>query len=346
MKQHEREYFVSRLRTGVYYVKCDNITLKVMTPTIDDEFEANEAYKLAYEHALDDEFMTEDEMLDWMEYKELWTKEDDEKLKGLEKDLERLKVEIFNNRNKQALKEQIRKYIRAGEDQYAKHINKKYDLQANTCEGVAALEKSIELIKRCTFIGSERFDFESVDLHHVLMTYHSMLFSESQTRELARNEPWKSLWILNDSNTVKLFKNRDRELSIDQKNILVWSRMYDNVQESLECPSDSVIQDDDLLDGWFIVQRKKQEKDRAEKELESGLSNPKIANAGEVFVMADSKDDADRINNMNSMTGHMTKKERMAVIKQQGQAQDLDFRDQQLKARRQSNEQYKGKFWR
>ena len=233
-----------------------------------------------------------------------------------------------------------------GEEQYSKQHHKKYDLQSNTCEGIAALEKSVELIKRCTFIGNEPFDFQSVDINHVLMTYHSMLLSEEQVRELARNEPWKALWTLNETNTVNLFMNQDRELSIDQKNILIWSRMYDNIQESMDCPSDDVIADDDMLDGWFIVQRKKQEKERAERELDSSTKNSKITNADEVFVMAGSQNDIDRINTMNSTTGQMTKKERMAVIQKQGEAKDLDFRDQQLKVRRQSNEQYKGKFGR
>ena len=344
MKQHEREYFVSRLRSGVYCVNHNNISLKVVTPTLEDEFQANEAHKIAYQQALDDDQMTEEEMLDWMRYRELWKEEDDNKLEGLEKDLERLKVEIFNNRYKEKLRDQIRKYIRAGEEQYSKHHNKKYDLQSNTCEGIAALEKSVELIKRCTFIGNEPFDFQSIDLNDVLMIYHSMLLSEKQVRELARNEPWKALWTLNDTKTVNLFMNQDRELSIDQKNILIWSRMYDNIQESMDCPSDDVIADDDMLDGWFIIQRRKQEKERAEKELDSSMKNSKITNADEVFVMAGSQKDVDRINTMNSTTGQMTKKERMAVIQQKGDAKDLDFRDQQLKVRRQANEQYKGKF--
>ena len=44
---------------------------------------------------------------------------------------------------------------------------------------------------------------------------------------------------------------------IDQKNILILSRMYDNVQESLDCPADDIMQDDDMLDGWFIHQKNK-----------------------------------------------------------------------------------------
>jgi hypothetical protein len=346
MKQHEREYFVSRLRQGVYYITHNNVTIKVLTPTIEDEFQGNAAYKTSYEKALDEDLMTEEEMLGWMRSRELWTEEDDAKIKGIEKDLERLRVEIFHARNKEPLREQIRKYIRAGEKQLKKQTNKKHENHGNTCEGVASLERSFYTLKRCTFIGNEPYDFQSIDLNQVWRIYFSMFLSEKQSREIARTEPWRSLWLLRDSGTVNLFANKDRELSVDQKNLLIWSRMYDNIQESMECPTDDVIEDDDMLDGWFIVQRKKQEKDKAEAELEKSLSNSKISNSDEIFVMAGSERDAERINNMNTMTGQMIKKERSAVISNQGAAQDLDFRDQQLRMRRQSNEQYKGKFGR
>ena len=120
--------------------------------------------------------------------------------------------------------------------------------------------------------------------------------------------------------------------------------MYDNIQESLDCPSDDVINDDDMLDGWFVIQRKKQEKDRAESELESRVGNEKISNSEEVFVMAQTPDDANSINRVNTFQSQMVKKERMEVIQSKGQARDLDFKDQQRKMTQKSNEQFKGKF--
>ena len=149
---------------------------------------------------------------------------------------------------------------------------------------------------------------------------------------------------MKESCDLKLFSNQDRDLSIDQKNMVVWSRMYDNIQESMDCPSDSVINDDDMLDGWFIIQNKKQDKERAESELESRVSNDKISNSEEVFVFAETQQDVDAINSVNSYQAQMVKKERMEVLQQKGEAQDLDFRDQRLKMTQMSNEQFKGKF--
>lgn len=344
MKQHEREYFISRLRSGIYTLKINGLTLKIYQPTIEEEFEINQAYQDAYEEAFNEEFITEEQALNFMRERELWTKDDDNKIEGLKKDIERLKVEIFNARNNDTLKEQIRMYIRAGEKQLRKQNEKKSEYFANTCEGLATLEKTFFFLRKCTYLNNSLFDFESISIDEVLNNYYSMILPESTVRELARNEPWRSLWSLNSSNTFHLFSNKDRELSPDQKSILVWSRMYDNIHESMDCPSEDVINDDDMLDGWFIVQRQKREKQHAEAELENSVKNEKIKNASEIFVMAGSKKDAERINNMNDGGGKIVKKQRESLIKQKGSVSQGDFQDEKIKLSSQSTQMYMDRF--
>lgn len=344
MKQHEREYFISRIRSGFYIVKDGDIRLKIVTPTLEQEFELNQVYQETYENASFDQFMTEDEMLIWMRERELWTNEDDKKLDGLKEDIDKLKVEIFNARNNESLRESIRKYIRAGEKQLARHLEKKTAYSGNTCEGIASIEKLYSFLKKCTYLNNELYDFQDLNLEHVLFLFHNLLLSEHKIRDLARNEPWRSLWVINESNKFNLFANYNRELSSDQKYLLIWSQMYDNVQESLDCPSEDVINDDDMLDGWYIIQKKKREKERSEAEFKDGTSNSKIQNAGEIFMMAGSNKDANRINNMNDTTGKIIKQQRFATIHQKGEASQLDFQDERLKLAQQSNQMYKDKF--
>lgn len=344
MKNHEREYFISRLRSGTYYIRQDDLILTIVSPTIDDEYVINRTYMESYDRGLEAELMTEDEMLDWMRSRQLWTEDDDAMIKTLEGNLERLKVEIFNARYQSNKRELTRKYIRATEKGLREQLEKKNSNQNNTCEGIANLEKSLAFIKQCTFVGDERCDFEAIDINSVLYDFNNMILNEADIRDLARNEPWRSLWLMKESYNIKLFANQDRELSIDQKNIMVWSRMYDNIQESMDCPTDDVINDDDLLDGWFVVQRKKQEKERAESELENRMSNDKISSSQEVFMMAQTNEDAEDINSVNTYHSQMVKKERMAVLNAKGEAVDLDFRDQRLKMAQKSNEQFKGNF--
>ena len=345
MKHYERELFVSRIRSGIYFVEHEGIKLKIVTPTIEEELEINEAYIKAYEEALEDDFMTEDQSVEWMRSRNLWTDEDEEKTKQLKKDLDTLRVEIFNNRNKSELRERIRKYIRAAEEALNKQSNKKSSFISNTCEGIAMVEKSCEFIKTCTYYGGDKYDFDRLSVEFVLHLFQEKMLSEKQIRDVARNEPWRSVWMLRDSNSYKLFSNTDRELSVDQKNLLVWSRMYDNIQESMDCPTDDVIEDDDLLDGWFVVQRKKREKERAESDFDSSTQNEKIKNSGEIFVVASNKQEADKVDMLNDVHGNTIKKQRMATIKaKDGVASDLEFQDVKIDMQAKSNQMFKDNF--
>lgn len=344
MKQHEREYFISRIRSGVYYIQSEGKNICIKSPTLEDEFFINEKFKQEYEKCLEEGLKTEDEIVDWMISKELWTHQDDEREEGLKKDIERLKREIYNNRHRSNLREQIRKGIRAGEKQLSQMIDKKSKYFSNSCEGIANLAKISEFFRRCAFEDGVICDFDELRLELISNTYYRLLLSESDVRELARNEPWRSIWVLRDSNSYNLFKNEDRQLSPDQKSLLVWSRMYDNVYESSESPSEEVIKDDDLLDGWFAVQAQEKRDQAMQSEVDDKLSNPKIANSSEVFLMADNRQDAQKINELNSHHAKVLKKQRFNQIKSQGTVNQDQLRDQRIEIGNQSNQQFKDKF--
>ena len=113
MKQHEREYFVARIRSGIYKLDFGEIKLKIVTPTLEQDLEVQETYLEAYRQAEKDGFLTHEDMLESMKKRDIWSDEQEEKIKGLEKDIDRLKVELFQNRNKEETE--------ATEKQYYKH---------------------------------------------------------------------------------------------------------------------------------------------------------------------------------------------------------------------------------
>jgi hypothetical protein len=174
--------------------------------------------------------------------------------------------------------------------------------------------------------------------------YQEHILPEDKVRELARTEPWRSLWVLKESDTFNMFHNADRELSINQKNLLVWSNMYDNIQESTECPPDSVINDDYMLDGWFLIQKKQRDKDKSEADFESGTSSEKIKNANEVFLPAKTKDDIQRISDMNDMKSKMVKKQRNEVIKEKESVTQQELPDERQRIQQMANQALKDKF--
>jgi hypothetical protein len=340
MNSYEREYFVSRIRSGVYYVKLEGILVKILTPTIEDEFLSNEVFKESYEQAQMDSIFTEEEMWEWMKERDLWSEEKDEKVEGIQKDLDKLKVGIFEDRNDEGRVDMIRKYLRAGETSKSELVAEKNELFSKTCEGLASQDKALALFERCCFIGSEPLDCENVDVSSLFYDYNRMLLNETQLRELARNDPWRLCWIMKDHSAI--FKNiENRELSPDQKGVLVWSNMYDNIQESMDCPTEDVINDDDMLDGWFILQRQKQESERTKAEMEK-RSNSKIANSSEILIVTNSKKEAESIHSMNGIHSDTVRKQRLATAKKKGVAVDLDFQDRQLDIRKQQLDNFKG----
>mgnify|MGYP001422870583 CR=1 FL=1 len=78
MKQHEREYFTSRIRSGIYKVQFAHLDLVIKPLTIEEELEVQEAYTLAFLDAEDDGVVSHDEMLENLEARGLWSKEDEE----------------------------------------------------------------------------------------------------------------------------------------------------------------------------------------------------------------------------------------------------------------------------
>ena len=107
-----------------------------------------------------------------------------------------------------------------------------------------------------------------------------------------------------------------------------------------------MIKDDDMLDGWFIVQAKKRDKERAEGEFEDSTQSEKIRNSDEVFVMAGSQADVGRIESMNDIGGRMTIKQREATMRRKkgGAVSQNEFTDEKLKLQNQRNQQYKSRF--
>tara|TARA_Y100000004_G_scaffold190077_1_gene246651 strand:- start:176 stop:1201 length:1026 start_codon:yes stop_codon:yes gene_type:complete len=338
MKQHEREFFIASIRTGKVFLD-NNITIH--SPTVEQNLRSINIYKDAFQEAYDDEVMTEEEMLDWMIEHDLWSSEKEERIKGLEKDIERLKVEIYKAKNDENLVKQIRLYLRAGEKQLVNENKIKNQYYQNTCEGLANTEKFSWIIENTTFKGDELYDFSGMELQQVIGLWQLSILKDSCCRELARNEPWRTLWSVREH--TKLYLNKDdQELTHNQKNLLIWSKMYDNIQESIDCPSKEVIDDDDMLDGWFIIQAEKREKERATSDFESN-TNDRISQSDEVFVVSGTEKDRRRTEGMNSAHAKTIKKQRAAVIREKGTAQQHDFADEKLRIQNQQAEAWKNK---
>jgi hypothetical protein len=117
-------------------------------------------------------------------------------------------------------------------------------------------------------------------------------------------------------------------LSPEQKMLIIWSKIYDSIYESPDCPPEEIINDNDCLDGWMIANSRKREQER---KSEHGYKpGDKFAKHDEVFIMVENPDDVARVESMNSSSAIFRKQQRMNALQQSGGIiQDRDMPDAQ-----------------
>lgn len=340
MKHHEREFFIATIRTG--NIKVLNLVIKPLT--IDQSVEAAKVYGDSFDTSLYEGVMTEEQMVKWMIQQGLWHRADDNELDKIDRAIEDAKVEMFKNYTDKDKVKTLRIVLGALIKKKIEKISYKNSYFSNTCEGIAALQKTSWIIKNSTYLEDKLYDFEEHDVTSVINSYQQTNMSDSQIRELARNEPWRSLWSMRESAGIKLFINKDfQELTNNQKNLIVWSQLYDNIRESMDVPPDEVIEDDDMLDGWFIEQGRKRKREVKKKHLEDSLTNKDIANKDEVYVMS-KKDDSSGIQDiydMNEATSRWVISERDKQIQSEGKVAHHKLTDQKIMQQNQINENIK-----
>jgi hypothetical protein len=114
--------------------------------------------------------------------------------------------------------------------------------------------------------------------------------------------------------------------------------MYDNVSEHPDCPEEEVINDDDMLDGWMIYQKRKTEENNKEKNATS-LTN-KHKNASEIFVVAN-KEDAKEIKQLNSSDSLKKIQQRANIVSKNKEVNEFDLPDVQQSIKLRENTKMK-----
>lgn len=338
MNHHEREFFISLIRSGKTIINYNDIVLEILPLTLDQSLQANIIYQQAFTDSYIDEIMTEYEMEEWMNNNGLWTIREEKQLEAFRNDLEKLKMQIYNMRYEKKDRENIRKYIRSCEKKILEHVKEKNSYFQNTRESYALSEKISWIIKHSTYKNKKLYDFKDISLTYIIDEWQNSILSESKIRELAREEPWKSLWSIRSNSQAKLFLNENnQELTLNQKHLVIWSQIYDNIQESVECPDENFIKDDDILDGWFLIQTAKRKSERLEREMDNELKNEKIKNSKEVFIVTRDKDNQKRIDEMNDPISRGIKKQRNEFIAQNKSVNQVDLPDERFELQMQIN---------
>lgn len=295
------EKALNRIIQGRLRFSRDGLVLFIEEPSNDLIEESYDIYDSTYKEAYFKGLFLKEELKELLFYNELWSPEDDKNAEKIQERIEELKLEAFRSFYKPKELRGIKANIRALELEYMKLKSKIHQLDHISCEGVALFAKSVWILSKT--INDENnilYDYKKFSLNFFLSYYNDNQLTEETYRYIARNYPFRGMWICS-KNGISLFNNRScAEYTKDQRALCSYCAMYDNVYESTDSPNEDVINDDDCLDGWFIEQKRKREDYKKQKEVQSMLKNSKIANSQEIFIMAKDRETADKINSMNT----------------------------------------------
>ncbi len=310
------------VRGATYYIQSP-----LPTHTLESLYVYNDAL---YECSFLD-MLTKEDVLSYMIETGLWSNNEEVELAGLPARIDALKVDMYQQhvafRSKRV--EQIRKTLNTSRSRQLELSGRKHKYDYYTTHGVAETARLHYILSLNTYnVNQERVLVEELPesmVRQLLEQYLDSKPGDHELRELSKLGRWRMIWA-SGRQEGRVFGVPSTHLSEEQQGLIAWSKLYDNIREHPEPPDDEVMGDDDLLDGWLICEQRKKEQKKKE-----GLGGKQGNKGGsqEVFVMAQTKEDAQRINSMNSPEAAFIKKQRMAVLQKSGAVQEQHLPDSQ-----------------
>lgn len=324
----EKDFTFLRIIKGRLNYRRGDLLLYIRDPSQDLLYDSIEVYEEAFDQAYHDGCYSKEEVLDLLISFDLWNPMIDLDLEKIKKDIEEIKVQAYRNCFKKKELAAIKRTLRSAERQMVELATKKTQLDHLTCDGVASYARWNWIIENSVYYRDHtKYDWKHINILTAVSHYEKNAIPVNEIRYIARNDPWRSMWNT-AKKTGKLFDFPATQFTKDQSLLCSFSSMYDNVHENPEAPDEAVIDDDDCLDGWFIEQRRKMEADKKQQKVDTVLDKVKNKNAGEIFLLAGNKEDAESINGLNTNRSMHIKKERMGILQEKGSIQsDLEFPD-------------------
>lgn len=270
------------------------------------------------------------ESFEILKKKGLWSDDKDLKIEEYKRQIKILKEELWSSRFIEKRLRFLNTTIKNTENELDKLIKLKNSLYGGTIECFAEMQKRRFLIKNITTIKNAKVEL-SVDLIDDLsrLYFEDNAVTEKEIRELARTNPWRIFWATSKETATPLFDKPSTMMTYYQQMLVSWSFIYDSAFQSLNKPSDDIIENDDLFDKWYQDEQNRIKNDQKSQQ-NNGYGNK------ELFLMSD-KEGAKKVYDLNTPEQKEKIKQRMKIIKEKGSVTDLDFPDVKRDIQIQSN---------
>ncbi len=331
------------------HIFIDDIVLS--PPTLQDKSVASNVYDIEYSRAISMGLMPEKELICYMIESEEWSVENNIKIQTMQDDIRNIVrglLSLFLNKTKLL---QAKIMIKNIEKLLVELLSKKNQLLTNSADNYALLKQQRFLISRITknkdgfpfWKTAQEFDnYQDLNLIDQLS---NIFFSKSHIptntlREIARTQPWHSIWTA-CKNCGNPFNTHPTEWTNNQSELISWSNTYDMVYEAYERPCKEIIEDDLLLDSWFIKQSEKIESQANKTNIDNTIKNNKNGRQ-ETFIFTD-KEGAKDVYKMNDTAARIKLKAKEKMINKYGVVKDQETPESQEEMRIQLTKQISSK---
>lgn len=335
MEYIERQYYLSKILKDTYNFKLFGTKFHIGKPTLSIACDAEEVYMRTYKKSIQKQLFNENSIKTFLFDNDFWSEANEERLNLLNESIPTYLKSIFHNREKPKDLEFWRNQLGAARSELSQLNNKLNIFYHLTIECVSRMAQRRFILYN---VMKPKNSAPKV-LDTILNKLSSHYLKESIIREVARTDPWLSVYNFSKY-TSKPFSFNPFCLNDNQRAFLMWHEIYTNTLKNSELPSASILQDDDIFDGWILVTREKHQVEQDRKDVQSML-DPRIAKHEDIFILAQNSEQARKIDNMNSLQAKMNKKMKLDLVKKHGIVKEIDMPDTQLKLQRAQIEAFK-----
>lgn len=344
MTDDNNSLYLSRILSGYYYFILNNQKYKLVYPDISIRYQAEIYADEERDHNKYNEWLRDEDILDYLISHGMWSADGDSKLKEIETKIEDHKVDLYKNFLNPTSLKTIKRHLEGARKSYNRLYSLRHSFDHLTLNGYCESIKNQYLLIHSIYTNNNEKVFNSIEDSDNLMLNIFAEHIASNTidittfRQIARSDIWRNYW---SANKNAVFDNAVVNWTDEQKTLVVLTKMYDSAHEHTECPPDSVFEDDDMFDGWMISQRRESEKSRSKNRTEKMLEGKKLGKAQEVYLIANSQEEVKNIYGLNDNQSRSIIKERENSIEKSGKPLDhSNLPDIQRDITVQTNQQY------
>ena len=326
MTEAEIEQLIYDITFGKVYFKHKGKKYCFRTPTLQEKRKSINVYHSIMNAEKYQDWLREGGVENFLIFSNCWSRSTPSTIKQIEKQLDRAKMNLYVNRKNYAQVKNAREIIQGFKKRLEKIMNYKYSVQTNTLEYYANTIKSEYLISQCLTQNDKPvflFKYDSRPEEYKPLTEKCVELRPDmdEIKTVARSNLWKGYWNIGKTS---VFSKPVMQLSDEQKSLINYTMMYDNIMEHPEAPEEEVLADEDMLDGWIVYQKDKEKREKMEANTSQVHSG-----ASEVFLMANNQSDLDTIYSMNDMEANSIIKAREKAVKEKGSVDMTDLPDVQ-----------------